>query len=530
MDAIDRAIRNNKHLCGFEDINNCRWGDLEKARLGKQCFMWGVGACAALLWERCSFGYGEIQVVDSDEKKQGIIADKYLFNDKLEKIGSSVQSTSTIDELNSSDTVIIVAVINGYGEIVRRLKEKGFRHIFAIVAMEANYRKEIANVGDNYIKKCISNALENAIEEKKVYIRSFGTYSDHAKYITNSLLKIRDDLDIVWSVSDLRTETPKGVRKIYINNLDSNIYEMETARIWINNTMFPSYMVKRPRQIYIHTKHWASITLKKFYLASETITDNKADVDNWKYNGEIMDYIFTGSEFDEASCRSGFGFKGSFVRVGSPRTDAMFREEEYKKKIYAKYGIDQDNMLVLYAPTYRYMQNVDGHIAESREIGIDFDKLVYALEKKYSSKWKILLRLHPSVSKYSKKIVKSDSVIDVSDYEDGQELASASDVMISDYSSIMFEPAFVGKPVFLFATDIKDYIDKEYNLLIDYRSMPFPIAENNEELIQNIEKFNYQEYKSNLDNFLDSFDVKEDGKASERAAEFISTVINKEVN
>jgi CDP-glycerol glycerophosphotransferase (TagB/SpsB family) len=91
----------------------------------------------------------------------------------------------------------------------------------------------------------------------------------------------------------------------------------------------------------------------------------------------------------------------------------------------------------------------------------------------------------------------------------------------------MFEPAFVKKPVFLFATDRKEYIDKEYDLLIDYDTLPFPIAESNEELARNIENFNQAEYEKKLDAFMEKYGVHEDGHASERAAEFISGLIDK---
>lgn len=118
-------------------------------------------------------------------------------------------------------------------------------------------------------------------------------------------------------------------------------------------------------------------------------------------------------------------------------------------------------------------------------------------------------------------------VVNMSAYVDGEEAAAACDIMISDYSSIMFEPAFVKKPVFLFATDKKGYIDKEYDLLIDYDTLPFPIAESNRELIHNIEGFKQDDYENNLDLFMKQYGVHEDGHASERAGKMISDLIDK---
>jgi CDP-glycerol glycerophosphotransferase (TagB/SpsB family) len=116
----------------------------------------------------------------------------------------------------------------------------------------------------------------------------------------------------------------------------------------------------------------------------------------------------------------------------------------------------------------------------------------------------------------------------VTDYYDCQELASAAEATITDYSSIMFEPAFVLKPVFLFAPDRMEYIDKERTLLIEYASLPFPIAESNEEMVENIINFDIEQYRSNVRDFLDENGVHEDGHASERAAEFISGLIDEQ--
>jgi CDP-glycerol glycerophosphotransferase (TagB/SpsB family) len=311
-------------------------------------------------------------------------------------------------------------------------------------------------------------------------------------------------------------------------NWKKDIYEMETAYIWIINTEIPEYYIKREGQIYIHTKHWASVTLKKFYLDSSTITDIPENVKKWRYNSQCMDYIITGSDFDTESCRRGFDFHKEVIQIGSPRSDAMFEKEKYKEKICGYYHLPKEYKILLYSPTYRYKTTEQSkHTAVARNIELDYSLLKNCLELSFGGEWYIMLRLHPAVANESKNIEKPEFIIDASNYEDGEELASACDVMISDYSSIMFEPAFVNKPVFLFATDRKDYIDKEYDLLIDYDTLPFPIAESNEELLRNIENFDQAEYEKKLDAFMEKYGVHEDGHASERAAKFISGLIDK---
>ena len=121
----------------------------------------------------------------------------------------------------------------------------------------------------------------------------------------------------------------------------------------------------------------------------------------------------------------------------------------------------------------------------------------------------------------------TDRVINVSLYPDGEEFVAASDILVSDYSSIMFEPAYVKKPVFLYATDIDEYLENDYDLLLDIRSLPFSLAENNEELIGAIRAFDQEEYQKRLDQFLSGYRLREDGNSCQRIVEFIDSLVSK---
>ena len=77
----------------------------------------------------------------------------------------------------------------------------------------------------------------------------------------------------------------------------------------------------------------------------------------------------------------------------------------------------------------------------------------------------------------------------------------------------------------MFTTDLEEYLKNERDLLLDYHSLPFPIACSNEELFKKINEFNYVEYVDEVDAFLEKYGVHEDGHASERAAKFISGLL-----
>lgn len=536
MDIIDYAVQQEPYLTEKEDIKKQTWTDFECAARGRKIFVFGAGAATDYFFKKYSDRYPIAGILDNDEYWHGFTAGD-VWAEAFESINeeAKIMPVNALNAYAKEKIVVLITSTKYYNEIAKQLLDMGVMEYYALLMMEANHRKHCPEIHEDTdinteMKKYVDICCKKPIQKNKIVFRSFDTYSDHGKYITEQLLKINKKLDIVWILKDLREEVPKGVRTVRIQNWKKYIYEMETAQIWVVNALVPSHIIKREGQVYIHTKHWASITLKKFYLDASTITDVKEDVRWWRQNGQWMDYVLTGSRFDTESFRRGFDFHKDAVQVGSPRTDAMFRMEECRRKIIARYNLEKNKKLLLYAPTYRYNKDSQGlHETEARNIELDYDQVRNALETRFGGEWDILLRLHPSVARESGRFAEGSRAVDVSAYPDSEELASACDIMVSDYSSIMFEPAFVKKPVFLFATDKSEYIDHEYNLLLDYNTLPFPIAETNEELVHNIMEFDKAAYESRVTAFLNQYEVQEDGHASERAAEFIMGLFDERV-
>lgn len=534
MGVIERAMKENRHICSDKHYAGQTWEQFEKGAAGKSIYLFGTGAGASVYFKRLNNRQKLTGIIDNDPNKQGICAGEVIAETLETEIGSlEIDMPSVLEELDKDNLIVIVSGIYCYEEMIQQLYAMGIRNIYVLLIMEANQRIECKSkkedseeyaVQTEYVQKCLT---ETKINEKKIVFWAFNSYCDHGKYITEQLVRLRQDIDIVWIVDNLKIQVPKGVRLIYVGNWKRYIYEMTTAKVWIFNAVaIPKYIIKREQQIYIQTKHWASVTLKRFYLDAKTITDIQENVSYWIRDGKMMDYIFTGSKFDTESCQRGFRPAGEIVQIGSPRSDALFYSEALRKKVYQYYNLDNRIHTLLYAPTYRYNKEKAGHVSETRNIDMDYAVVKATLEHRFGGEWRILLRLHPGREKDIKGKCFPQYVLDVSQYSDGEELVAASDILISDYSSIMFEPAFVRKPVFLFATDKNEYIDNEYDLLIDYNTLPFDIAESNEELVKKIEQFDQSDYEQRVEHFLEKYDVHEDGRASERASRFICRLID----
>lgn len=466
--------------------------------------------------------------IDNDEKKQGLrIQDYTSFSYGKNIHYNSIMHEDILLEYDKEEVAIVILSTQRYEEIAKNLMGKGIAKIYIGLIMCANSR-EILQEDEYTIEKYMSESMSAPINSKKIVIRTDGFYNGHGRQIAEQLLKRRTDLDIVW-LANTMIKVPTGIRVILECNIKKMIEEMETAGFWLFEAETPIWAQKRQKQCYIQLKHWASVTLKTFYISDFKLQNYQAGIDRWLKESTMIDYVFVGSKFDEMTCREGFAFDGEVVYVGSPRTDVMFKQEEYRDKVYDFYKIDKTVHTLLYAPTFRYkdVENRRGYTDINITSQINIEMLVTALENRFGGRWKILLRRHPIIKTTSNEFSNYMDVIDVTGYDDGEELVAASDIMITDYSSIMFEPAFVNKPVFLYAPDKKDYIGKERGLLIDYDELPFQIAENNQELSENIYKYDRDVYMHQVKCFMERYGVKEDGYASERAAEFILSLIDK---
>ena len=526
MDRIEYCIQKGMHITKNPAIVGKMWHDFELACKGKKVILYGIGNLLRYLWIRCQDRILINAAIDNDAEKQGFKLGDFFDNEDLQDSkNAKICQKSILQQYQPEETVILISSQRYYEEIAADLDNKGFHCYFSILNLEYHYREYMISQSlpfetekdliNKYVKYCVE---KYPVEADKV-VFFMDNYLDHGKYITESLLRLNKSLgrkiNIVWLVNRTSIEAPAGVKLVQIEKWRQYIKALETAKIWIYSVKVPTYLIKRESQIYIQTKHWGSLTLKKFASYKAEKHSEAANIhDKW------IDYIITGSEFDEDSCRKAFNFEGQFLRFGSSRSDIIFRQDECKAKIYKHFNLAPDERILLYAPTRRF-HSADKNYTDFKWQGLNFDMLLTSLKQRWTGNWKIFLRLHPTVRTRSRWIEKPDFVIDVSGYGDAQELIAASDILISDYSSIIFEASYVAKPIFLYAPDKIEYINQIHDFLIDYDSLPFPISMTNQELSKQIVNFNEENYQQAVKNFLKKYSVHEDGHASERTAKFI---------
>jgi CDP-glycerol glycerophosphotransferase len=525
--SIPRAMKKEMYSYNVIETEKQNWESFQECVKEKQLFLFGAGKGLNHFLRNYGKQIHIDGVIDNNPCIQGqnlgTCCDE-AWQTKYDIL--PVYAPKVLMEYSKEDIVVLITSTYFYEPMFKQMEEMGIENCYVLSMMETDVRSHLTNKENEETGKIredyIDEYCRQDIEEKKI-IMLIGVYGSHARQITKALLRVSTDLDIVWIVNDMRVETPDGVRLVYGKNYKRYVYEMETAKIWIFDDIISPQIRKRESQIYIQVKHWSSITLKKFYLEDKSPVLTPEVEAAIKYDGARMDYLFSGSEFDEASFQRGFMFQGENIRVGSPRSDILF-DSEITKKVKKHFHLGKSDKICLYVPTYR-LEDVEKN--RNISIALDMELLLKVLRKKWEGEWFLLVRFHPGLILKDNILMDSPYIINAGKYTDSEELVAASDIMVTDYSSIMFEAAYKKEPVFLYAPDREKYIGKERELLIDYNMLPFPIAESNEELNQNIMEFEIEKYQESIKAFMDGYGVCEDGHASERAAEFIIELLEK---
>ena len=198
---------------------------------------------------------------------------------------------------------------------------------------------------------------------------------------------------------------------------------------------------------------------------------------------------------------------------GIPRTDALApspRRDATEREVRARLGLTDNRTTILYAPTFRGADLMGAGAPELLDIA--------ALYRALGDQYRLILRLHPFVKSAMRVPDEAkDFVVDASREPDVNEVMLAADILVTDYSSIIFEYALLNRPMAFLAPDLAAY-ERERGFFFDYRSgVPGPVVQTTEQLLTwiNAKAFDLPRVAKFA---AESFDVM-DGHATERLVE-----------
>jgi CDP-glycerol glycerophosphotransferase len=340
-----------------------------------------------------------------------------------------------------------------------------------------------------------------------------GKFSDSPRVISERLHEREPRYRHIW-VADEATErtTLPGWATPVRRGSRGYMWGLNAARHIVVNTHLPSYFHKRRGSVYVQT--WHGTPLKRIgldvpgpqFVKGGTYFERlRKDVAQW-------DYLISPSPFCTEVFRAAFDFGGEILESGYPRNDPLAADGAAAagRAVRAELGIGERTTAVLYAPTWRD--------------GMDFElRLDLALmRRRLGDDHVVLLRLHPSQAAHAPG--GGDGVIDVSGRGDIADLYLAADVLVTDYSSTMFDFAVTGKPMVFFTYDLADYRDVTRGFYLDFeRDAPGPLLATTEEVCAALRDLDHvvASYADAYARFAERFCSLEDGRAADRVIDAV---------
>ena len=350
---------------------------------------------------------------------------------------------------------------------------------------------------------------------------NYKQYGCNPRYLTEYLLEHYSDMEIVWvfrkgvniSAVDKRVKCVRFRTWEYLKMVNSAEFLVTNSR----TDPWHIYWHKRPLQKYLMLWHGGA-ALKRI---ERDVEDRLgfSYVQKAKRDSKVCDLMISGCRANTELIKRSFWYSGEILEAGIPRNDIFFNEtlhRSIRQHIIDQSTLPSDGRIVLYAPTFRRSGTIEPY-------RIDWSDMIPRLERMFGgAKVTLLLRLHPNLigKADTSSLINHPSVIDMTRYHDMQELLCVSDMLITDYSSSMFDYAMLRRPCMLYATDVAEY-DRGY--YYDFRELPFPLAQNSEQLINLIENFDEKEYQRDLKTFLDErLGLIERGVAAEELARWMA--------
>lgn len=363
------------------------------------------------------------------------------------------------------------------------------------------------------------------IRKKQIFCYSynFNKYSCNPRAITEYILQNSPDTytiywgfnsDIDTSELDTRIKVVRRYSIAFILALYSSEFVFNNSRNYIYESLF----LKKKNQKYIQTWH-GSFGLKR---VEKDVEDQLGEryVEQAKLDSKMCDLMFSNSRMYTELIRSSFWYDGPILENCMPRNDIFYSPTKIKEaydRVRKMMGFSSNSKIVLYAPTFRADKKL-------RYYSIDWEKIISSLQKNLGDEVEVLMRLHPNMVsiKGIEGLINYKHVHNVTSYPDITDFLLAADIMISDYTSAMFDFALLNKPCFVYAVD-KDEYDRGFYIQMD--RLPFPIAESEDALVSNIIKFDYSQYLADLTVFKHRYwGLEEDGNGCKRLYEWMESI------
>jgi CDP-glycerol glycerophosphotransferase len=362
-------------------------------------------------------------------------------------------------------------------------------------------------------------------------------YSDSPRALHEELMRRGLPLEFLWVVRDGACRVPETAVAVRAQSVE--YYEAYArARYLVANDHWPRWFVRRSEQTCLQTWHGAPVKRHGRDLA-DLPPAFRAYRDILSQHGENWQYVLAPGAFATPILRRAFPMDGEVLETGLPRTDLLAGPDRDRRarEVRRRLGLDGQRV-ILYAPTYRdnLGYNPGVRLVQLRDVSAFRTDIVnrggYRLgslpdlatvRAALGEDDVLLFRKHRDIVD-GLPAQAEEAVLDVSDYPDATELLLAADVLVTDYSSAVFDFATTGRPILFFTPDLESYRDEVRGFSLDFEAdAPGPLLRTTDDLIEALAELDSvaAEYKQRYERFVGSYCSLNDGHAAARAVDAV---------
>ncbi|MGI3783113.1 MAG: CDP-glycerol glycerophosphotransferase family protein [Janthinobacterium lividum] len=349
-----------------------------------------------------------------------------------------------------------------------------------------------------------------------VYDSFAGRYSDSPRAL-HAWLAPRVAADHVWLMDPAhQAGFPADVRTVPYGSAAS-VVALESADLVVGNTHIEIGWDKRPGATYLQL--WHGTPLKTVHRDVRWAPPGRLD---WlEEDIARWDHLLSPSPASTPRLRSAFRWGGSVLELGYPRNDVLQQPAlgEVRARTRAALGLADDETVVLYAPTFRDRLFADRSVP--LQLALDLERLVADLGPGV----RVLTRVHYFMTDRLEP-VDVPGVLDVSWHPDIAELYAAADVLVTDYSSSMFDFAVTGKPLIFYTYDLETYRDVDRGFYFELEPVaPGPVVRTQDELtvalndLPGVRRAYAEPYRA----FRQTYCALDDGRSTKRVGRFVKS-------
>ncbi|ALG26289.1 CDP-glycerol glycerophosphotransferase [Lactiplantibacillus plantarum] len=353
---------------------------------------------------------------------------------------------------------------------------------------------------------------------------------DNPLYVYEALQIAHPDWKLVWGVKrQLVAEAQEKYPKLKIIPRFSAKWLLvaPVAEFWVLNARMPYWLKKNSRTTYIQT--WHGTPLKRLGIDIPNVSMPGTDTNQYRQNftteSKRWDFLIAPNQFSKEVFRKAFDFKNQFLDYGYPRNDRLVHQRKNRDVIAAiKKRIvgNKTGKVILYAPTWR-----DDFFIRKGMYKMNLPFSLVAVVKSLSKEDVLIIRPHYLVAE-SINIQGFEDNVKLCVDEDINDLYLISDLLITDYSSVMFDYAILNRPMLFYPYDLAHYQGDVRGFYFDYNKVPGPIVTNEQDFLAKLDQFltngGYPNEIAKMMAFRTQFTEWEQGTASQRVVKLITSI------